>query len=115
MSALQAIKSWLVDHLGLAKDALHIYVALGLFLGTALLFGWKLSSWRPWAIVAAAAIVGELWDLWDSLGYHTPINLWASWHDIWNTLFWPSVILVLARTTRLFGRSGPDGFQQPLE
>ncbi len=101
MSPFQTVKIWLVNHLGLAKDALHIYVGLTLFFGTALLFGWKLSSWRPWAVVAAAALAGEVWALRDSLVHQMPIDLWANWHDLWNTLFWPSVILLLARRTKL--------------
>ncbi len=115
MSALQTAKFWIVAHLDLAKDALHVYVGLILLLGSALLFGWKLSSWKPWALVALAAVTGEIWDLIDNAIVHTPLDLWASWHDIWNTLFWPSMILVLARHTRLFGGSGADGFQQPFE
>ncbi|MBY0521693.1 MAG: hypothetical protein K2P79_14840 [Sphingomonas sp.] len=103
MSPLQIVKFWLVIHLGLAKDALHVYVGLTLLFGSALVFGWKLSSWRPWAIAALAAVIGEAWDIRDNLVYNTPIYLPGNWHDIWNTLFWPSAILLLARRTRLFG------------
>ena len=103
MSALQTVKLWLVQHMLLAKDALHIYVALTLFFGSALLFGWRLRSWRPWLIVAAAAVIGELWDISDRHAGHIPQNYGANLHDVWNTLFWPSVILLLARRTKLFG------------
>lgn len=95
----------MVGHLGLAKDALHIHVALALFLGSALLFRWPLRSWKPWAVVLAAALVGEAWDLRDSVTYHTRVDLAGNWKDIWNTMFWPSVMLILARTTSLFERS----------
>ena len=101
MSPLQAVKLWLVSHLHLAKDALHIHVALILFLGSAALFRWPEASWRPWLLVAAAAVAGEVWDLRDSLVYGTPIVLAANLHDIWNTLLWPSVLLLLARSGRL--------------
>ena len=101
---MQSVKLWLVGHVGLAKDALHIYVALTLFFGVALLFRWKPSSWKPWAVVALVALAGEAWDIRDSIAYRTPLDIWANWHDIWNTLFWPSVIVVLARTTPLFAR-----------
>ena len=103
MSALQTVKLWLVQHMHLAKDALHIYVALTLFFGSALLFGWRLRSWRPWLIVAAAAVIGELWDISDRHAGHILQNYGANLHDVWNTLFWPSVILLLARRTKLFG------------
>ena len=111
MSPLQSAKFWLVQHLSLAKDALHIYVGLALFLGSALLFRWPLRSWKPWAVVLAAALLGEAWDLRDSGVYHTRVNLWANWKDVWNTMFWPSALLLLARFTGLF--SGQR--EQPLE
>lgn len=104
MSWLQSSKLWLIGQTHLAKDALHIYVALGLFFGSALLFGWKLSSWKPWSVVLAAALLGEAWDIRDRIVGGFAIDLWGDWHDIWNTMFWPSVILLLARRTRLFGR-----------
>ncbi|MBA3878828.1 MAG: hypothetical protein C0500_03830 [Sphingobium sp.] len=104
MSWLQSSKLWLIGQTDLAKDALHIYVALGLFFGSALLFGWKLSSWKPWSVVLAAALLGEAWDIRDRIASGMPLDLWGDWHDIWNTMFWPSVILLLARRTRLFGR-----------
>ncbi|ATY31741.1 hypothetical protein [Sphingomonas psychrotolerans] len=103
MSPLQAIKFWLIQHLGLAKDALHVHVGLLLFVGSALLFRWPLRSWKPWAVALAATLLGEAWDLRDSLVYHTRIDLWGNLHDVWNTMLWPSLFVVLARTTRLFG------------
>ena len=103
-SALQTVKLWLVGDLGLAKDALHIYVALTLFFGAALLFKWPLRSWKPLGLVAAAAVLGEAWDLRDSLAYRTPIVIGANLHDIWNTCFWPAAILLLARTTQVLRR-----------
>lgn len=102
MGPLQAVKLWLVQNVGLAKDALHVYVGLGLFLGCALAFRWNLRSWKPLAIVLLAALAGEAWDLRDSLTYHTPIDPWGNWKDIWNTMFWPTTIVLLARTTNLF-------------
>ena len=104
MSALQAVKGWLVDNVHLAKDALHIYVALLLLFGSALLFGWRLSSWRPWLVVGVAAAGGEIWDVRDRFVDHVPQEFGANWHDLWNTMFWPTVILLLARRTKLFGR-----------
>lgn len=103
MSPLQTAKLWLVQHVHLGKDALHIYVALGLFFGSALLFGWRLRSWRPWLVVLTVALLGEAWDIRDRHLGHIPQNYDANFHDIWNTLFWPTVIILLARRTKLFG------------
>lgn len=106
MSLPQVVKLWLVDHLDLAKDALHIHVGLLLFFGSALLFRWPLRSWKPWLLVLAAALAGEISDLRDSHVYHTRIDLWRNLHDVWGTMVWPSALVVLARTTSLFGRGG---------
>jgi len=104
MSPLQQTKLLVVDHVHLAKDALHIYVALGLFLGSAALFRWPLKSWRPWLVVLAAALIGEAWDLRDSLVYRTPIELGGNLKDVLNTIFWPTVLVLLARSTRVLKR-----------
>jgi hypothetical protein len=101
-SIFQTAKFWLVDSTGLAKDALHIHIALALFLGSALLLRWPLGSWKPWLLVLAAAIAGEVWDIWDSIADGRPILPVANWQDVWNAMIWPTAILLLARTTKLF-------------
>lgn len=107
MSPLQSTKFWLIQHLGLAKDALHVHVGLLLFVGSALLFRWPIRSWKPWAVALAATLLGETWDLRDSLAYHTRVDLQANLHDLWNTMLWPSLLFVLARTTALFDSRAP--------
>jgi hypothetical protein len=104
LSWLQSTKLALIGWTGLSKDALHIYVALSLFFGSALLFGWSLKSWRPWVVVLAAALAGEAWDLRDRIVGHIPLEFAGNWHDIWNTMFWPSVIVLLARGTTLMNQ-----------
>ena len=104
MSPLQATKLWLVEHVGLAKDALHVYVALTLFFGAAWLFRWPVRSWKPLGVVVVVALIGEGWDLRDSAVYGTPVDLAANWKDLWNTSFWPLAIVLLARATPLFRR-----------
>ena len=104
MSALPSAKLWLMHATGLSKDALHVYVGLALFLGTALALRRGIRSWKPWAVVAVAALAGEAWDLRDSIAQQTAIDLAGNWKDVWNTLFWPSVLLFLARAGWLPGR-----------
>jgi hypothetical protein len=103
-SLLQATKLWLVGGTGLAKDALHVHVGLIVFLGSALLLRWPLRSWKPWAAALAAALAGEAWDIFDR--WHAGLRAvpMGHWHDIWNTMLWPSALLLLARYTRLFAR-----------
>lgn len=104
MSPLQQFKWVLVEQLHLSKDSLHIYVAMTLFLGSALLLRWPIRSWRPWALVLVAALAGEVWDLRDSIVYGTPIRLAANLKDVLNTVFWPTMLMLLARHSRVLKR-----------
>jgi hypothetical protein len=106
LSWLQSTKLALIGWTGLSKDALHIYVALALFFGSALLFRWPLKSWKPWAVVLAAALAGEAWDLRDRIMSKVPLEFAGNWHDIWNTMFWPTAIMLLARGTQLMNQRG---------
>ena len=85
----------------LQKDALHVYVGLAVMLATALVLRKPLSSPLPWLVAAAAAMAGETWDLWDDHAAGRAFALGASLHDLVNTLFWPTVLLILARWRRL--------------
>jgi hypothetical protein len=104
MSPFREAKLYLASSFHLHQDALHIYVALILFLGSAGLFRWPLKSWKPWLVVLFAALAGEVWDLRDSLTYHRPLNLRANAKDIVNTLFWPTILMMLARATKILAR-----------
>lgn len=101
MSGFQSAKLELVAALGLGKDALHIYVGLAVFLLAAALTRRPLKSLVPISLVLAVAAAGEIWDLLDTA--RAGKSLWwrGSWHDLWNTLFWPFVLFLLARYTRL--------------
>ena len=106
-STLQAAKLWLVDVSGLAKDALHIHVGLLVFFAVALALKKPLRSPLPWLAVLAAALLGEALDRRDD---RAGGGLWrwqASVHDIINTLFWPTLILLLARLGHVFS-AAPD-------
>jgi hypothetical protein len=106
VSPLQSVKLSLVQNLGLAKDALHVHIALLVFFASALLFRWPLRSWKPWALTLLVAVAGEVWDLRDSNLYGTRVDLWGNWKDVWNAMLWPSAIQLLARFTGLFGARG---------
>jgi hypothetical protein len=101
VSLLQTVKLWLVQHVGLAKDALHVYVALTLYLGVIALFGWRADGWKALALVGVAAIGGEAWDIRDRLAAGIAQNYAGNLHDVWNTMFWPLAIALLVRTGRL--------------
>jgi hypothetical protein len=101
VSGFQAAKLELVAASGLGKDALHIYAGLLVFLLAAVVTRRPLRSLVPIGAVLAAAAAGEAWDLLDTA--RAGERLWwaGSWHDLWNTAFWPFLLFLLARYTRL--------------
>lgn len=104
MSAYQSAKLMLMDATGLAKDALHIYAGLAVMLLAAALLRRGLGDWRPLAAVFLAALAGETWDLIDTLAIDRQPRWRGIWKDIWNTLFWPTMLFLLARHTRVLKR-----------
>ncbi len=104
MSPFQSFKHLLVEASNLSKDALHIYVGLAVMLLAAVALKRSLADWRPLAAVALASIAGELWDLIDTFSHGRTPRWNANWKDVWNTLFWPTVLFLLARFTRILKR-----------
>jgi hypothetical protein len=107
MGDFQRTKMFLIDHTGLATDALHIYVALILFIGSCLLFGWKAWQWKPWLLVLMAAIAGEVWDIRNIIPENDPVRPWSNWQDIWNTMLLPTALLLCSRFTKIFAGTPP--------
>lgn len=107
MSSFQQYKLYLVEHLHLAKDALHIYVGLAVFLGACVLFRWNARQWKPWLLVLLVALVGEALDIRDRIGAFQRVVTWENLKDIINTVAIPTVLLLTARYTDFFTR-GPQ-------
>ena len=101
MTTFQSYKHELVQIADLSKDALHVYVGLTVFLVVAAIARKGLRSTAALLVVVAVATVGELLDLRDEwhLGEH--LKWGASLHDLLNTCFWPLVLWLLARFTRI--------------
>ncbi|AXY55687.1 hypothetical protein CDG60_03210 [Acinetobacter chinensis] len=97
LSAFQNFKIYIVNFTDLARDALHIYAGLAVYLIVALLHKRQLKShFAIWAVVLVA--VGcELFDARDDLINHGYWRVGASLHDIVNTLFWPLIIWLSVR------------------
>jgi hypothetical protein len=106
VSPFQQGKIALVQLLGLPKDALHIYVGLTVFLAAAALLRRPLGSRLPIIAVAAAALAGECWDIVETRAAGARIHYDRNWHDLWNTCFWPAVLFLLARYTKVLSRRG---------
>jgi hypothetical protein len=96
------MKLLLMGGTGLSKDALHIYVGLAVFLLA--LTRWRIGSLPPLLLVLAVALAGEVWDLVDNIRTQVPMQWAGHFKDLWNTLFWPTALTVLARFTPLLKR-----------
>jgi len=104
MNPFQQSKFYLVEHLHLARDALHIYVALIVLFGSCALFGWKVHQWRPWLLVLLAAFVGEVLDIRGMAGPFESAIGRENVKDILNTMAVPTLLLIAARYTNVFAR-----------
>lgn len=90
-------KASLVDATGLDKDALHIYFGLTLFLLVRLMWRWRGGWLVAWVAVLAMAVGGEWLDLTREVSDAALQPDAEHWHDVWNTMFWPTVLLLIGR------------------
>ena len=88
-------KVWLASHIGLSDDALHVYFALLILFGSAALLRRRPDSIWCWLVV----LLFELFNEYADVGGNAPgeATLDASLHDIYNTMFWPTILLVFGR------------------
>lgn len=87
-----AYKIQLIDHVGLTNDAMHIHASLLLLFGSAFVLRRRPDSLWCWLIV----LIFELFNEYADVGGNAPgeATLQASLHDIYNTMFWPTLILL---------------------
>ena len=114
-------KIWLIDTVGLTNDAMHVHGALLILCVSAILLRRRSDSLWCWLIVLLAELFNEYADLRGAAPGEATID--AALHDIYNTMFWPTLILILGRF--LFPRKNGDVVnpvapssdlpQQPLE
>jgi hypothetical protein len=103
----EAIKAAVAAWTGLERDALHIYAAIIIQLGSAALLRRTLASLWPWLIVLALALTNE----WLDMHRDNLVEDWekaAALHDLWNTMLLPTLLLLVVRfAPRLTSRVGP--------
>ena len=87
----------IVSSVGLGKDALHIYFGLALFLAVRLVWRRRGGGLIAWGAVLVMACGGEWLDLNAEISRSSIQPDAAHWHDIWNTMFWPTVLLIVGR------------------
>ena len=96
-SLFEARKVSVIDATGLDKDALHIYFGLALFLSVRMIWRWRGGWFAAWLAVLVMACGGEWLDMAAEFSNAAIQPDAAHWHDIWNTMFWPTVLLLVGR------------------
>lgn len=90
-----AYKIRLIDYVGLTNDAMHIHMSLLLLFVAAILLRRRPDSLWCWLVVLGAEMFNEYADLSRSASGEASIK--AALHDLYNTMFWPTIIVVLGR------------------
>lgn len=80
--------------IGAAEDILHVHAGLLIFFVAALFFRRRLRSYLPVAVVYSFAGANEVADF---LSKGASTYRWEPMVDILNTVFWPTLIFLLAR------------------
>lgn len=101
----EQVKSTISIWTELERDALHIYAAILLQIGSAALLRRNLASPIPWLAVLAAALLNEVLDIYRD-GLFEPWERATSLHDLWNTMLVPTILALVVRfAPRLVTRS----------
>ena len=88
-------KMRLVEAVGLTNDAMHIHGSLLILFGSAMILRRRPDSVWCWLIVLVAELFNEYADLHGQAPGEATID--AAMHDLYNTMFWPTIILILGR------------------
>lgn len=111
----QQFKVVMLGLTGLGKDALHIYAGMGLFLFVRLAWRWRGGWILAWLAVLAMACTVEWIDMKAEAASSALQPDAAHWHDIWNTMFWPTILLLVGRWLQPKPKASGDLADQPLE
>lgn len=111
----QALKLVLVDTLDVSKDTLHVYVGMAIYL--TLRAPLRRGRLLAWSLVLVAALAGEFLDYRGEIMRQVRVAPSAHWHDIINTLFWPTLLALaepwFARPRAGSGENGERALEQP--
>jgi hypothetical protein len=88
-------KIWLIETVGLTNDAMHVHGSLLILCVSALVLRRRPDSPWCWLIVFIAELFNEYADLRGAAAGEATID--AALHDVYNTMFWPTLLLILGR------------------
>lgn len=89
----EAYIQWIGDRAGLSDSMLHVHAGLAILLLARLISGRSFASVVPLSAVALAEFANELLDRIDFHSWRWSDTL----GDVFNTLFWPCMIFLVAR------------------
>lgn len=96
-AAYQMFKASLEAATGLSRDALHVHIGLAIFVAVRLVWrrggGWLVA----WLVALGFALGGEWFDLTGEVMDNMRQPDAAHWHDIWNTMVWPTLLALIGR------------------
>ena len=88
-------KTRLAEFVGLTADAMHVHSSILILFVSAIILRRRPDSIWCWLIVFAAELFNEYADLEGFAPGEATVD--AAVHDLYNTMFWPTIILVLGR------------------
>jgi hypothetical protein len=112
------LKDLITAYSGLEKDAIHIHVALLLYILALWMFRQSRRSRLPWLFVLLIELGNETYDLVTNWTGGPEWAMSEAGKDLWNTMLWPTVLLFVGRYTNWFSRirdlhahdpDGPEG------
>ena len=110
------IKELIEGYTGLERDALHIHAALFLYIAAMAVFRQSRRSRLPWLVVLAVELVNEGYDIYFNCCHEPYWLITGAAKDLWNTMLWPTVLLLVGRYTTWFQRphlDAPEPQEEP--
>jgi len=89
-------KTAMSDATGATEDLLHVHFGVLIFVVVAVAFRRRMHSWWPVSLVWAFALANELVDC-----FAADWQADASALDVLNTVFWPTILFLVARRRRI--------------
>jgi hypothetical protein len=96
-SPYQQLKNEILSVVGVSKDSVHIYIGIGCFLISILVFRLPPQAYRSLALTLLVSLMMEALDLHDNVHYRETTRLVASVHDLFNTNLLPYLTVVALR------------------
>lgn len=110
---LNTLKTEITDILQLSRDALHIHIGLAFYLAAMVVLRRGPASWLPWFALLGVEIINEGLDAWHD--GHAYLDLSGSAKDIVNTMFWPTILVLVFRWRRQRRESVKPGVLTPTQ